>query len=303
MLPAIVHEDTTAPPRLRCDLNVITASALPASSIGPRLSPLGTPRAACEALRARGYEGLQSALGHPITRRHAIAAGLARCASGMFSARAVAAAAQRFAREGYQAATMLVGDGFEDEDAACHAAEAVLEAQTKSGLPIFVETHRGTFTQDLALTLAVIARFPELRFNADFSHYATGHLLNAPCAAERIDAMTPIVSRVRFIHARLANEHAAQIHAGPESASWSLFRELWTRAATHFLEEAGPGDVLVFAPELLPFWTGYAHVEKDAQGVWSRWETAWRSPTRSPKRCADASRRRDQVSKAAHRAA
>ena len=56
-----------------------------------------------------------------------------------------------------------------------------------------------------------------------------------------------------------------RLHAGNIDANWHAvlrcaygyadylahFRDLWTRAMRGFIQSAGPGDVLVFAPELL----------------------------------------------------
>ena len=118
----------------------------------------------------------------------------------------------------------------------------------------------------------LVARLPELRFNADLSHYVTGHLLDRPGAAETLDALAPILARVRFIHGRLSDAWGAQLHRAPgvgvdAPAEWPLFRELWTRCMAGFLRDAGPGDVFVFAPELLPTVTGYAEITRGAGRV------------------------------------
>ena len=45
------------------------------------------------------------------------------------------------------------------------------------------------------------------------------------------------------------------------------FRDLWTRAMRGFLQSAGPGDVLVFAPELLSGAYYYARMFLDSEGT------------------------------------
>src|SRR5580704_11470363 len=49
-----------------------------------------------------------------------------------------------------------------------------------AGLPLFIETHRGTVTQDLRRTVKVIDRFKKVRFTGDFSHYILCGELGSP---------------------------------------------------------------------------------------------------------------------------
>lgn len=52
--------------------------------------------------------------------------------------------------------------------------DAILAASSRHNLPIFLETHRATITQDIWRTVQITKRFPEVWFNGDFSHYHCG---------------------------------------------------------------------------------------------------------------------------------
>lgn len=62
----------------------------------------------------------------------------------------------------------------EDDDEAARLIDAVLNASVRYDVPLYVETHRATIFQDLWRAVQFVARFPELRFNGDFSHWYTG---------------------------------------------------------------------------------------------------------------------------------
>ena len=79
----------------------------------------------------------------------------------------------RFAAEGMECATVHAGWGMEDDQQAC-SCEAMLNASTRHGVPLYVETHRATILQDIWRTVQFVKRFPEIRFNGDFSHWYTG---------------------------------------------------------------------------------------------------------------------------------
>ena len=86
--------------------------------------------------------------------------------------------------------------------------------------------------------------------------------------------IAPVFKRTRFMHGRIGDSCCMQIDigdnitadggggvvdgAGQEPASVAHFRRFWTEAMRGFLSTAEPGDVLVFAPELLPALINYA---------------------------------------------
>jgi hypothetical protein len=249
-------------PALRRDLNSGTTWSLPGWSTGPR----GDEQAVLEAARDAGYEGIQGAnprrcheLGLvPTTFAiHPVAGGL------LDQARA-------WAGRGFACCTVLLGTGMEDDDAAARLVDEVLEASTAAAIPLYVETHRATVTQDMWRTLQLVERFPELRFNGDFSHWYTGHDLPMGDIEAKFDLLGPVLERVRYLHGRIGTSGCIQVDVGDgrpaDEPPVVHFREMWTRAMAGFVRTARndtvpePGLQLGFAPELLPPEVGYARL-------------------------------------------
>lgn len=241
-------------PRLKVYLNSGNLTDLPADSIWPAgLKGM----AAMERLKADGFAGVQD--GDPALCRRA---GLGSAGSGRVDKPGDAIElARRLQDAGHEAGTTHVGTGFEDDADMDALVDAVITAGTETGFPLFIETHRATITQDVWRTLQMVKRFPQIRFNGDFSHYYTGHELPYGDFSAKLDAMDPIFARVRFMHGRIGNTSCMQVdvgdgsHPAPQEFGHSPFlldfREMWTRAMRGFKQNAAPGDVLIFAPEIL----------------------------------------------------
>lgn len=171
--------------------------------------------------------------------------------------------------------TLHAGWGLEDESEACRLVDAILTASTRERLPVFFETHRATITQDLWRTVQLIQVFPEIRLNGDFSHYYCGQELVYGDWSQKVAFMQPIFERTGFLHGRVASPGCMQVpvdetltgkprQAHGEANYLEHFRELWTKAMTAFRRNALPGDVLIFAPELLSGRNYYARMFPDS---------------------------------------
>jgi len=253
---------TGTTPSLRLDLNLGTTWLLPGWSSGPR----GDEQTVLEAARAAGYRGVQGA-----DPRRCRDLGLVpttfdvRQAPGGLTERA-----RGWADLGYACSTLLLGTGLETDDAAARLVEEVLEASTAAGIPIYVETHRATVTQDVWRTLQLVRRFPELRFNGDFSHWYTGHDLPSGGFEAKLQVLAPVLERVRYLHGRIGTTGCIQVDVGDgrpaDQPPIAHFREFWVRALAGFLASAhdddvpAPGSEIGFAPELLPSVFGYARL-------------------------------------------
>lgn len=155
-----------------------------------------------------------------------------------------------------------------------------------AGLAFFVETHRNNFTETIPQTLQLIEAVPDIRINADLSHFVVvGEFYGweGEGAAER---MMPVLERVSHMHGRISDGEAVQVDVGEgETAPARFFVKLWTIAMRHWLKGAGPGDVLQFASELGP--PRYAITLPDGKEFSDRWtqslvmkklaEEAWQS--------------------------
>jgi hypothetical protein len=264
------HDATTASPRLAVYLNLGTVGHLPEWSAGPR----GEGRALLEAIKAAGFEGVQG--GDGATAR---ALGLGYCGDGRVN---VVADADEVARRnkdaGAECATLHVAWGLEDDAAVDRLVGAILDASARHDIPLYIETHRATITQDIWRTVELTRRFPQVRFNGDFSHWYTGLEMVYGGIDTKLAFMRPVLDRVRFIHGRIGNPGSMQVAVAPEpDGTWPSyvqhFQAMWTAAMRGFLADAGPGDYLVFAPELLHPQIFYARTF-DGREECDRWEQA-----------------------------
>lgn len=255
-----VNEGTGAPPALRRELNVGTAWLLPEWSTGPQ----GDSRQMHEAAVAAGYTAIQ---GGDINLCGEL--GL-RC-STFGTIRALGQIddqAKLWADLGFDCSTLHVGTGLEDDDDAHRLFDEVLQASVDHDIPLYVETHRATLTQDIWRTVRLVDRFPELRFNGDFSHWYTGLEMTYGDFDEKLSFAAPVFERTRYLHGRIGDPGCIQVDIGDDADHPSVehFRRFWTAAMVGFLRAAEPGDVLPFAPELLPAVINYAQTEPDGEG-------------------------------------
>jgi hypothetical protein len=233
-------------PRLRKDMNDVTFLGLPAWSAGP--GP-GLPQI-IDALRAAGVEAVQSRAPQPFLEAGFRATGLAR----VMTAGDADVFAQRGAELGLDFTTVQLGDGLESVADGERLVGDLLEAAVRRGHALHLETHRGTITQDMRRTLDLVARFPDLRFTADLSHWYTGLEMTFGDFAGKLDRLSPVFARVRSIHGRIGDSGCIQVgmSVDPDREAITHFSEMWRRCCRGFLDGAGPGDVLSFAAELLP---------------------------------------------------
>ena len=268
-----INDGTTDAPKLRVFLNLDTLLDLPPDSLWPGLQGAEM----IERLRSDGFEGVQASGTSRL-------AGFLHCGLGRVNEPAEALPlARRHADLGDLCLTLHVGWGIEDDDAVFRLVDSVQKASEKTGLPIFIETHRATITQDMWRTVQIVKRFPEVLFNGDFSHYYCGQEMVYGGAdmqsgvAVKMEFMAPVFDRIGFMHGRIAGPGAMQMpiddtSSRPAAADGIIdyfadFRTMWTRAMKGFIQNAGPGDVLVFAPEILPRSYYYARTHRDPQGI------------------------------------
>lgn len=266
------NDGTTAAPYLRTDLNLGSVADLPTWSSGPR----GDLQSMLRAIRDAGYRGVQG--GDPAAAR---ALGLGYTTGGYIGVPEEAdAQARRAKEEGAEACTLQVGWGHESDLEIDRFVAAVIEASVKHRVPVYIETHRGTITQDTWRTVQLVARHPDVRFNADLSHWYTGLEMKRGDIQARFAFLEPVFARVRFLHGRIGNAACMQVDCGDGTSGEYVehFREMWTRCFVGFLRAATPGDYCCFAPELLPTRNYYARLVPDGQGgrreECDRWQQA-----------------------------
>jgi hypothetical protein len=263
------NDGTQRPPYLRTDFNLGNLSDLPPWSEGPR----GDARAIHLALKQAGYLGVQ---GGDVALCREL--GLGVTASGRVNEPGeIAPMAARWRREGYECATLHVGWGHESDAEIDALVGEILAVSHAEGLPLYIETHRATITQDTWRTVQMIHRHPDVRINADFSHWFTGLEMPYGDIQARFDFLAPVFERVRFFHGRIGNSSHIQLPLDHPSmpAAILYFREMWTRAMAGFLRGAAPGDFISFNPELLHPAINYAPVSRSPRGSWEEGSDRW----------------------------
>lgn len=287
LTPAVAEAGTVEPGarpsgHLFIALHLATLVELPDWSAGPK----GGSMAVAKSLLAAGYCGVQGT-SDPAFRE----AGLVTFGSGTIPAaeQAYDVVAEQ-ADRGHEATTLHVGTGFEDDAAALRLFESVLNASRRTKHQVYVETHRATLTQDVWRTLRWTAYFPELKYNADLSHWYTGLQLPNGDFEEKLRLMAPIFSKTGFIHGRIGTSGMIQTSiglGGRDEPHLSHFKTMWRRCFDCFLRRSAPNDRFYFVPELLAsvvntqsgkIYKEYALTVADASGnsveISDRWDQA-----------------------------
>jgi len=261
--PAAIRNTTdgsSQAPRLRRDFNMGTLTDLPADSTGPR----GDERSVLQAIKQAGYQGVQGG-----DRTIARELGLGWSTGGRVNQPQEADGFARSCREqGAEAGTLHVGWGMESDLEIDRLVAAIIDASHKHQVPLYIETHRATITQDIWRTVGIAQRHPEVRFNADFSHWYTGLEMVYGDISAKFDFLAPVFERVRFMHGRIGNPGCMQVDCGDGRGLTFVdhFREMWTRCFQGFLSSAKPGDFVSFCPELLHPSIYYARTIPDGHG-------------------------------------
>ena len=265
-----LNDGSANPPGMRVYLNLDTLMDHPQFDLQDECGR----RKCIERLQTAGFQGVQFTDNFPFET----GLGIPHCSLDRInSAKEADIVASRHADRGDLCITLHVGWGVEDDAEVSRLVEAILAASLKHRLPMFIETHRATITQDLWRTVQIAGRFPEVRFNGDFSHYYCGQELVYGDWEQKLAFMEPIFSRIAFMHGRIASPGCMQVpidrdlSARPRQAHGIVdylahFKDLWTRAMAGFLRSAVPGDVLIFAPEILSGRHYYARMIPNPSG-------------------------------------
>lgn len=261
-----LNDGTQDAPKLKVYLNLDNLFDLPEDSSWPGLEG----DEALHKLREDGFEGVQ------VTDLNPRSDILPYC--GLDRINTPGEVAEVFKRHkdlGDSCITLHLAWGIESDEEVDRLVGAALEASDQHKLPAFVETHRATLTQDMWRTVQLLKRHPDLLLNADYSHYYCGQEMVYGGLDMKLDFMRPIFERTGFMHGRIAAPGSMQmpVEAADQTPRLATgvdyladFKEMWTRAMSGFLSNAGPGDVLVFAPELLTSQFYYARVFPDGSG-------------------------------------
>lgn len=200
-----------------------------------------------EAVAAAGFEAVQGGTGK-CCREH----GLTLLGVGVVRDVAEACAfAQHWSDEGAELATCIAGTGLESDEETDALIEAIQQCAQRSRLPVFIETHRASITQDIWRTNRMLERNPALSLNLDFSHWYTGLELQALESSAVENAMEAIVAHTKFLHGRIGDRCCMQVPLdGNEDALLTPFLNIWQRVLAHHESARLPADFW-FVTELL----------------------------------------------------
>jgi sugar phosphate isomerase/epimerase len=152
------------------------------------------------------------------------------------------------------------------------------ELSGSAGIPAYIETHRGTITQDLLRTVEYAERLPWIDLTIDFSHYVVaGEMRTVSDEAEEL--LQRLLSRTKSIHARVSNGEQIQIdipmfgevdgEGEPEielgNPMLNHFQRWWLGGMRSWRQAAKEDQVLPFICELGP--PPYAITVRDTDGV------------------------------------
>ena len=203
--------------QLRCFMNLFALDSLPASSAASQ----GRFEDRLQILREAGFSGVQFA-------NRATADQLELCrllnfgvaASGRVNTPAeTRALAEQTSGDGFEAVTLHVGWGLEDDAEAFRLIDSVLEASMRWDVPLYIETHRATICQDMWRTVQFVRHFPEMRFNGDFSHWYAGQEMVYGGFQMKFDYIQSVLERVRFLHGRIASPGCIQVAVNPDDSN------------------------------------------------------------------------------------
>jgi sugar phosphate isomerase/epimerase len=136
---------------------------------------------------------------------------------------------------------------FEDN---CRIIEKANEIESKSGVPVFHETHRGKFSFACHVMPKYLEVFPEMKITADFSHWVNVSESLLDHQQENLDKVIP---NVYHIHSRVGHTQGAQVN-DPELPENKVFLDRhfeWWDAIIK--ERKGKGDSeFTITPEFGP---------------------------------------------------
>ena len=259
-------------PSLRIDINYGTCEDLPSFSIGPK----GNDREKHIRIVKAGFQGIQD--GNPELCKEF---GLQLTAHARINdVGDLDELAPKWNAENYNCATIHLGWGIESDEKVDELVKYVLEISSKLDFPIYIETHRATITQDMFRTVELTKRFPEIRFNGDFSHWYTGQEMVYGGIENKWNFIQPIFDRVRFMHGRIGNPGSIQVDVKNDINLEYVnhFKKMWKRSFIGFLKTAEPGDYICFTVELLKAEIFYARTIPNGSGIeqeeGDRWQQA-----------------------------
>ena len=242
---SFLNDGSEDSPELKVYLNLDSLVDLRVDTIWPGLE--GRPR--YQLLFADGFEGVQLTSHDPPIPH----APIPHCGLDRINLPADAdSVAARHAARGDLCLTVHAGWGMEDEAETLRLVEAILTASDRHRLPIFIETHRATITQDVWRTVE-IKKFPEVRYQWRLRATTTAGRSSSMATGMRNSNLCNPFSMSRFLLCMAAsrqpgfdvgfdtnNPHFGSVRVLGQVNYLDHFKELWTRSMYGFIRTAKP---------------------------------------------------------------
>lgn len=217
--------------------------------------PADKPEENLECIAAAGYGGMEVYIGTPSFPRIAARAREMNldvtAQMSADTAEELADMARRTAESGPNLINMHTGKDHMTFDEGCRIFDALASLEQEINIPIVHETHRGRLLYAPWVTDAYLQKFPDLKINADFSHWCcvTESMLQFldPAMIDRA------ISRSFHIHARVGFPEGPQVNdpRAPENQPYvETHMGWWDRIKA--AREADGTKILRVCPEFGP---------------------------------------------------
>jgi hypothetical protein len=143
-----------------------------------------------------------------------------------------------------------------------------------AGMPLLFETHRHGLLNDLFPTLELLDAIPELRLNADLSHFVVDREFALPIGEADEAMIGRVLDRSWAFQGRVASNEQIQIQIGfPRHQPWvEQFQAWWERGLRSWRARAPADGTATFLCELGP--PPYAITGADGLELSDRWAEA-----------------------------
>ncbi len=163
------------------------------------------------------------------------------------------------------------GNAFLSDEEAVALVRGGYNLANDAGVPMTLETHRGTVTENPHRAIRLVERIPELRLTGDLSHYGVDAEIGGRPAEEMIRMLSPLLDRVDTLQARIANGEQVQVDVGASDRALSQnCVELWAEVLRRWRKRPQPGDWFPFSTELGP--PPYSILDLQGKEISDRWE-------------------------------
>ncbi len=272
--PRWINDGTDRPPRLSVEQAIWAMGKLPRDgaewSREEKVARIAAAKFDGFMVFLPGSEEEQNAW-RALAEKHGLAITLQCAPANLDDLRVALDACERMNARGLVA---MIRPTFVTYEEGARKIRTMMEASAEAGVPFYLETHRGTITQDLMLTKRWAETIPGIQFHADLSHFVISYEVGRPPPPPIAEAFDAILTRAGMVDGRIGNGEQVQIDIGPDGDTRHarLFAGWWKRAMVSWLKRAKPGDVFVFKPELGP--PGYSIVGPDGRELSDRWAQA-----------------------------